>query len=179
MNRTAPNILALDVGARLLGVAVFQNQRLVFYAVKSIKKPTKADILKHLDTVLERLAISYRIQMIVLRKLVYPQQQNSFAQIVYREVRKFADENNIEFTEFQPLLIRQTICRGDNVTKRNSFAVIMRLYPELSKTFAAKRIWQQMYYAYLFNAIAVGLVGSKLMKAAKNLKLIAKTSEND
>jgi RNase H-fold protein (predicted Holliday junction resolvase) len=52
MNRILPNILALDVGAKLIGASVFENKRLVFYAVKSIKKTTEKETLKQLRKVL-------------------------------------------------------------------------------------------------------------------------------
>lgn len=179
MNHILPNILALDVGAKQIGVAVFENQRLVFYRVKSIKKPTTADTLKQVCKVLEGLIFDYVIQIIAVEKLVYPQQRNSFVKTVYEEVKDFANENNIKLLELEPLFVRQTICKNKVATKQNAFEIITRLYPELSKAFAANRIWQKAYYAYLFNAIAVGLVCVKEIKGSNLVKIIRKDSENE
>lgn len=179
MNHNLPTILALDVGAKLIGAAVFENKRLVFYAVKSIKKSTEAETLRQVQKVLETLVFDYGIYIIALEKLVYPQQRNSFVKTVYEEVKDFANEEGIKLLEFEPLFIRQTICKNKVATKQNAFEIITRLYPELFKAFTAKRIWQKAYYAYLFNAIAVGLVCNKEIKERNFGKITRKNSENE
>lgn len=179
MRYNLPKLLALDVGAKQIGAAVFESHRLVFYAIKSIKKPTKTETLKQTRNVLKRLIIEYDIQVIAVEKLVYPQQQRSFVKTVYEEIRSFANEKNIKLLELEPLFVRQTICKNKAATKRNTFETITRLYSELSKAFAAKRIWQKAYYAYLFNAIAVGLVSVKEIKGRNFFKISRKEFENE
>jgi len=168
MSYKIPNILALDVGARLIGAAIFEDQKLAFYAIKSIKRPTKAETLKQVRNVLERLIFDYGIQVITLETLNYPQQRGSFAHTIYKEVKIFGKKRNIKLVEFEPLFVRQTICKDKIPTKQKTFGTITRLYPELSKFLMVTRIWQKMYYAYLFNAIAVGLPCIKAIKVSKN-----------
>lgn len=171
MNYKIPNILALDIGARQIGAAVFENHKLVFYAIKSVKRATKAETLKQARKVLERLVFDYGVQIITAEKLIYPQQRISFANSIYEVIKIFAKERNIKFVEFEPLFVRQAICKERMPTKQQTFGIIARLYPELSKFFMANRVWQKMYYAYLFNAIAVGLVCAKELKAAQNNRM--------
>lgn len=179
MKYISPNILALDVGAKQIGTVVFENGRLVFYAVKLIRKSTEAETLKQVWKVVETLVFNYGIQIISLEKLVYSQQQNSFVKTVYEEIKDFANEEGIKLLEFEPLFVRQTICKNKGATKQNTFEIITRLYPELSKAFFATRVWQKAYYAYLFNAIAVGLVSVKEIKGNNLVKITRKKFENE
>ncbi len=179
MKEVSPTILALDVGAKQIGTAVFENGRLFFYAVKLIRKSTETETLKQVRKVLEMLAFDSGIQVIAVEKLVYSQQQNSFVKTVYEEVKDFSNEEGIKLLEFEPLFVRQTICKEKEATKQNTFEIITRLYPELSKAFFATRIWQKAYYAYLFNAIAVGLVCIKEIKGSNLIRIIRKDSKNE
>jgi Holliday junction resolvasome RuvABC endonuclease subunit len=172
MNHTFPNILALDIGARQLGAAVFENQKLVSYAVKSIKRPNKTETLEQVEKVLENFLLDYGIEIIALEKLCYVQQQTAFVREVYEGVRKFAREQNVKILELDPLYIRQTVCKTDAATKEMTFEMIASIFPELSKFLSLKKIWHRAYYAYMFTAIAVGLVCLKEIRKELAQKLL-------
>lgn len=172
MNYTFPTILALDIGARQLGTAIFENQKLISYAVKSIKRQNRIKTLEQVRKVLENFVLDYGVEVIALEKLGYVQQQAAFVKTVYDTVRKFARAKNVRVLEFEPLHIRQTVCKTDAATKEMTFEMVTSIYPELSKFLLLKKIWHKAYYAYMFTAIAVGLVCLREIKKQFAQKLL-------
>lgn len=162
-------ILGIDPGARQIGVSVFKDDELIFYAVKSIKKPNKEESLIKLRKVVGELIASYQVEFVAIEKVVFVQQHRSFVKVVYEEIKDFLKRQNIELFEYNPKLIRQTICGLQKPTKRNTALILAQRYGELTRYFNVPRLWQKRYFAQLFDAIAVGLVCSKELRETKQL----------
>lgn len=159
-----PNILSLDIGAKRLGVAVFENERLVFYAVKSIAKRNRDETSSTVEKALTNLTADYEIQVIAVEQLIYLQQQRSAVTHSFEQIKRFARIKNIRLVAFNPLLVRQIICQNKSANKKRTFQIVSQMYSELRKYEAVSEIWQQAYYAYLLNAVALGLVCLKELK---------------
>jgi Holliday junction resolvasome RuvABC endonuclease subunit len=151
-------VLGIDTGARQIGVAVLLSGDLVFYGVKSIKRPDRDSSLVKLRDVLEKLIETYKINTVTLEKVVFVQQHRSFVKIVYDEIRNFLKKRNIRFFEYNPKLVREIVCGHQQPSKRRAALLLVQRYPELARYFNVPRLWQKRYYAQLFDAIAVGLV---------------------
>jgi Holliday junction resolvasome RuvABC endonuclease subunit len=160
-------VLGIDTGARGLGVSVFRGEELLFYAVKSIKRPEKEESLMKLKAVLRELMATYQVDFVALEKIVFVQQHRSFVKVVYDEVRDFFKERKIELFEYNPKLIHQTICGLEKPTKRNTALLLAQRFPELARYFNVPRRWQKSYYAQLFDAIAAGFVCATELKYTK------------
>lgn len=158
MNKLAPNILGLDVGARQIGVSVLRGEELVFYAVKSIKGDSENETLKRLRKVLTALIERYDVEVIALKQIVYLQQHRSFVKTVYDEAKDFALKKHLRLFEYNPKLIRQIVCQNKKPTKRHTALSLAQRYAELARYFNVPKLWQKRYFAQLFDAIAVGLV---------------------
>lgn len=159
MNSSAPCLLGLDIGARQIGVAIFEGEKLRFYAVKSIKRASQSETLLYLYKVMEKLITGYAVKIIAVEQVIYPQQQRSFAKTIYQAVKDFVMKKSLEIFEYRPDLIRRTICRDITPTKENTFKILTGKYTELRRYLTFNKPWQKNYYTYLFSAIAVGLVG--------------------
>lgn len=168
-NEFVKNILGLDIGARQIGVAVFRGEELVFYAVKSIKRPNREESLMKLKAVLEKLIARYKIEFTAIEKIVFIQQHRSFVKIVYDETKEYLKGQNIELFEYNPKLIRYILCHPEKPTKRNTALILVQKHAELVKYFTVPRLWQKRYFAQLFDAIAVGLVCAKELRETKLL----------
>lgn len=159
--RNRLTVLGVDAGSRALGISVFRGEELLFYAVKSFKKPEKHESLMKLKTVLEELIGMYQVDYVGLEKIVFVQQRRSFVKIVYEEITNFLKELHITYFEYNPKLIHQSVCGLEKPTKRNTALRLAERYPELAQYFNVPRRWQRSYYAQLFDAIAVGVVCAK------------------
>lgn len=176
MSTFATNILGLDIGARQIGVSVLKDEELVFYTIKSIKRNSKTKTLKQLEKVLTALIEKYDIEVITLKKIVYPQQQNSFVKTVYQTTKNFVLKRNIRLFEYNPKLIRQIICALEKPTKRNTALLLSQRYTELARYSSVPKLWQKRYFAQLFDAIAVGLVCARELRETE---LLSAQSPND
>ena len=156
-----PTVLGIDPGARQIGVAVFRNEELLFYAVKSFKKRNDQESLRKLRKVVEKLIAAHRVQFVALEETVFLQQNRSFVKTVCEEIKSCLQKRSVEFSEFHPKQVRRAVCRLEKPTKQNAALLLSQKYLELAQYFSAPRLWQKRYYALMFDAIAVGLVGSQ------------------
>jgi Holliday junction resolvasome RuvABC endonuclease subunit len=161
---TSPIILGIDPGARQIGVSVFRGEELLYYAVKTFKKRSEEDTLRKLRKVLAKLIVEYRVRIVAIEEIILIQQRRSFVRTVCDEVRLFVKNQDVELSEYNPKLVRRTICRNEKPTKENTALILSQTYAELAPYFGMSKIWQKRYYALLFGAIAVGLVCAKELR---------------
>ena len=166
----SPIILGIDPGARQIGIAVFRDEELLFYAVKTIKQANRKQSLRKLRKVLIKLINEYAVQIVALEKVVFIQQHRSFVKIVADEIKAFLKEKKLPFFEYNPKLIRETICGFEKPTKRNTSLLLAQKYTELVRYFNVPRLWQKKYFAQLFDAIAAGVVCAKEIKESKGFQ---------
>ncbi|MCA1622476.1 MAG: crossover junction endodeoxyribonuclease RuvC [Acidobacteria bacterium] len=164
MPHSSPIVLGVDPGARQIGVAVFRDEELVFYAVKSFKKRREQETIRKLRKVMEKMITTYRVEFVALEEVVNIQQNKSFVKTVYEEIKDLLKKREIPTFEYHPKLIRQIICRNEKPTKRNIALLLSQKYNELVRYFNVPKLWQKRYFALLFDAIAVGLVCAKELK---------------
>jgi Holliday junction resolvasome RuvABC endonuclease subunit len=164
---SSPTILGIDPGARQIGVSVLKNEEIVFYAVKTFKGRTASEKLEKLRIIIGKLIADYRVEYVALEKVVFVQQHRSFVKIVYEEIKQFLKREDIEFFEYNPKFIRETICGNEKPTKRNAALILTQKHAELVRYFNVPRLWQKRYFAQLFDAIAVGLVCAKELRETR------------
>ena len=164
----APTVLGIDPGARQVGVSILHaDGELVFFSVKTFKKPTKEESLRKLRKIISKLIIRYRVEAVAVEKIAFVQQRRSFVKDVYEEIIRYArGQENLTLCEYDPKRIRQLICGLEKPTKQNAALLLSQSYPELVRYFSVPRPWQKRYFALLFGAIAVALVCSKEIEKA-------------
>lgn len=169
MFNTKATILGIDPGARQIGISVFKDEELIFYAVKSIKKPKREESLIKLKKIIREIIITYQVEAVAIEKIVFVQQHRTFVKIVYDELKDFLKTRNLTLFEYNPKLVRTIICGLQKPTKRNMTLMLSQRYTELARYFNVPRLWQKMYFAQLFDAVAVGLVCAGELKEAREL----------
>ncbi len=157
------NILGIDPGSRHIGVSVFQNGNLSYYAIRTIERNTKQETLQKLQRIIKKLILNYGITHLAIEEVFYIQQKRSFVKRVYEEIKSFSSErSDINLLKYKPKDIRQTISdkekiKGDAI-KDNVNRFLISKFPELQKYLNLPNRSQVRYYDFLFGAIAVGLV---------------------
>jgi len=162
-------VLGIDPGARQIGISVFSDGQLVFYAIKSFRKPKREDSLLRLRKVLLELLTQYRVEAVAIERVVFVQQHRAFVKIVYDEIREFLKELKVTFFEYDPKVVRGVMCGLHKPTKHNMSLILSQKHPELARYFNVPRLWQKMYYAQLFDAVAVGMVCAIELKETAQL----------
>jgi Holliday junction resolvasome RuvABC endonuclease subunit len=153
-------ILAINPGTRKIGVAVLEYQELLYYGVKTIKRPkSPQEILSEAAHIIQNLIAFYQPTALAIEKTFLIQKSASLLMLLTEEVKVTAQKAGLKVYEFAPTTIRKQICKSRKATKRQTAGCIAILYPELARYLLNRTKWEELYYLNLFDAVAVGLYG--------------------
>src|SRR5690606_12167199 len=145
-----------DAGARQIGVSVFKDCELTFYAVKTIRAKNQQLSIARMKRIISELLQDHEITHVALERVVFVQQHRTFVKIVFEELRGFLKKQNVIYREYNPKAIRQAVCENEKGTKTTTARILAMKYPELARYFNVEKIWQKQYFAHLLDAVAVG-----------------------
>lgn len=150
-----PNLLAIDPDTRKLGVAVMQEQQLLFYTVKTIK--SGQDKLKQIEKLINNLIENYEITTLIIKKI--PQYYVNAKEItnIANYVKKLTQKINIPVFQYTPKFACNSVCKSNNATRKQTANRIAIDYPVLAKCLDPKKDWQKQYYGKIFTAVSLGL----------------------
>ncbi len=173
-----PNrLLALKPGTRELGVAVFQDEELIYYGVKTIHdRATPQTTLREAVRILKKLIVQYRPARLVLEQRIVLQANAAFLLVVAKKLKAAARRVGLEVEEYPPAQVRQFFCHPAKATKRCTAERLTARYPHLVRYVDTTAEWERLYYAYLLDAIALGLYGLHLR--TKALEAAHKETDN-
>jgi len=158
MESKPPTILGIDLGARQIGVSVFRDRQLVFFAVKWLGANDPRLKIVRLREIINEYVTAYEIDQVALTKIVFVQQHRSFMKVLYDELRSYLKKLGLSCLEFNPAEIRSLICGHERSTRANTALILAQHFPELSRYTSVFKIWQKKYYSLLLDAVAVGFV---------------------
>jgi len=152
-------ILAIDPGTREIGVALLSGRELLYYGVKTIKKRGSAgEILSQVRQILSRLIADYEPRNLAIEKTFLAHKSAALLNVAADEIKAVARAQGLEIKEYAPTLVRKIICQTGKATKKEAARIIAAQYPELARYLEQRTKWETLYYANMFDAIAVGLV---------------------
>lgn len=149
-------ILGIDLGARRIGISVFKNRQLIFFAVKTLGLNNSRLKIERLKQIVNEFVASYEIDRVALTKIVFVQQHRSFVKVVYDELRSYLSKLPLGYSEFNPAEIRNLICGHERSTRANTALMLAQRFPELRRYSSVSKVWQKKYYSLLLDAVAVG-----------------------
>lgn len=152
-----PKTLAIDPGGKELGIAVLEDQQLLFYAVKPTKLRAHNQIsFQHIKKLIQNFIITYEVTALVIKEVpdsyVNAREINKVANCI----KKLAQSRNISVFEYSPNVICRSVCKNDKATRQQAARCLAIDYPELAQ-FEAKSGWRKRYYGKIFTALALGL----------------------
>jgi crossover junction endodeoxyribonuclease RuvC len=152
-------VLAIDPGTRAIGIAVLQDRDLLYYGVKTIKGlKTPREVLQKVDKIINQQITNYEPATVAIEKMFLIQKNASFLIVVADEIKAIAKQQGLAVCEFAPTAVRKLICQAGKATKREVAKIIASRYVELTRYLNRPSKWEELYYANMFDAIAVGLV---------------------
>lgn len=156
MNET--RILAINPGTKELGVAVLAAADLLYYAVKILKvRAPDSGITSEAARIISQLITAYQPQAVVLIRPLVIQTGGERLVAVIREVKRLAQSEGLPVYEYAPKTIRQFVCGSKRPTRGEIARAVAARYPELCQYAKDKSLWEEMYYARMFLAVAAGL----------------------
>jgi crossover junction endodeoxyribonuclease RuvC len=151
-------ILAIDPGTREIGVAVLEGEALVYYGVKTIRNRKRPQqVLQKAARIVKRLIEDYQPSILAIEKMFLIQKNASLLIVVADEIKATAQAAGLAVYEYAPTTVRKRICQTGKATKRAAAGIIAGRYTELIRYLKGRSKWEELYYANMFDAIAVGL----------------------
>ncbi|KAF0248486.1 MAG: hypothetical protein FD167_2107 [bacterium] len=152
-----PKTLAIDPGGKELGIAVLEDQQLLFYAVKPTKLRAHNQIsFQHIKKLIQNFIITYEITALAIKEAPRSYINSREINKVASCIKKLAQSRNIPVFEYSPNAIRRSVCKNDKATRQQATNRLAIAYPELAQ-FEAKSDWRERYYGKIFTALALGL----------------------
>lgn len=151
-------ILAVDPGTRELGVALLSGQSLIYYGVKTIRqRQSPQSILGEIARVISRLIADYEPTVLAIEKTFLIQKSAALLNVAAAEIKAVARQAGLPIYEYTPSEVRKLVCQTGKATKRETALEVAARFPELSHYLKQQTKWEELYYANMFDAIAVGL----------------------
>ena len=158
MPTKALTILAIDPGTRELGVAILEGAALRYYGVKTIHaRRTVQQLLRQVTGVIKHLIDEYRPDVLAIEKPIVIQKSAALAAVVADEIKLTARRERLSVHEYTPAAVRQFICGAGKATKSNTAKAIAGRFFELARYQKNRSHTELLYYAHMFDAIALGL----------------------
>lgn len=147
-------ILALDAGTREWGVAVFMDERLQFFTIKSLPHHLPIDVrINETPVLLRGLLEEFRPDVLILT----PNRPRPRAtQAVIRQMKDIAQTQALQVRQYTLKETRLTICSSPCATKRQMGQRLMKLFPALKFYSDQQTQEQPRHYRRMFDAIAAG-----------------------
>src|SRR6185503_15122964 len=106
-------ILAIDPGTREIGVAVLENEDLLYYGVKSIRNRKRPQqVLGEVARIIERLIEDYKPSVLAIEKMFLIQKNGSLLIVVADEIKAAAQAVGLGVYEYAPTTVRKFICQS-------------------------------------------------------------------
>jgi Holliday junction resolvasome, endonuclease subunit len=151
-------ILAIDPGTREIGVAVLDGKTLIYYAVKTIRgQRNPAEVLRRIQEVTAGLIERFRPDCLAIEKMALIQKSASLLVVAAEEIKATARQHGLPVYEHVPTTVRKVICSSGRATKQETANVIARRFPELRSYLEQKTKWETLYYAKMFDAVALAV----------------------
>jgi crossover junction endodeoxyribonuclease RuvC len=151
-------ILAIDPGTREIGVAVLDGQQLVYYGVKTVQgRRSPAEVLRRVQKITSDLIERFRPNCLAIEKMFLLQKSASLLVVAAEEVKATAHQHGLAVYEYAPTLVRKMVCRSGRATKAEAAKVVTSQFPELRPYLEQRTKWETLYYANMFDAIAIGV----------------------
>ena len=152
-------ILAIDPGTRELGVAMLDGEQLVYYGVKTIRgRRTPSEVLRRIQKITASLIARYRPTCLAIEKMFLAQKSASLLVVAAEEIKATARQHDLPIYEYAPTTVRKMICHSGRATKAETAKTIALRFPELRPYLEQRTQWETLYYANMFDAVAVGVV---------------------
>jgi RNase H-fold protein (predicted Holliday junction resolvase) len=166
-------ILAVIPGRRRIGFAVFYNQNLVYYGGTSLARfKTKQTICEAVEKFMGKHINRFEINGVAVRRLDKSQEISPLLVSISKYLKTICKAEKLELSFYDGKFINTHFCKeNERPTKEKTAAFLAAKYPELNCYYKLKKDYEKKYYAFVFQAIALGLVCLAELDKKENRKL--------
>ena len=159
MNSSQDIILAIAPGKRELGIAVFVGADLIYASVKTIRQRGAGKfVFKEITGILQKIFKDFSIRVVVIKAISQYQKLSPNIEMIVERIKFESAEKGLQAEEITLEEIKFVLCKNKKGTEKKAFETLLMSYPELRRYWNRPNKWQNDYYAFLFSAVAVGVV---------------------
>lgn len=155
-------ILAIDPGTRHMGVALLDDGKLIYHAVKIIKKQNSAPAtLKAGRKIVLRLINDLQPEVLVFEKTFFANSRNvALLNVLGDEIRNIGRRKGLNVLSFAPGTVKKFICGHGRASKFQVATVIVSKFPELKVYLTQDRAWKELFHQNMFDAVALAVMAA-------------------
>lgn len=152
-------ILAIDPGIREMGVAVFENSRLIYHGVETFRKlPSPQERLRQARAAVARLIHDFRPGVLVVEKnFIGKNRCAALLNTLSKEVASLARHHRIAIVSLAPSTVKKAIAGHGWASKAEVAKAIAARYPKLKAYLPPRRKWKLRRHYNMFDAVALGI----------------------
>ena len=166
MKKNHSRILSIDPGTRKMGVAFFDNEKLIYHGVKVIKKnKSPHESLKECREIVLSLINDFKPNVFVVEEAFFSKNRNaSLLNVLVDEMKTIAKRKRVKFLSYAPSTVKKFTCGNGRASKKEVARVIVSKYPELKVYLTQDRAWKERFHHNMFDAVALGILAKKERK---------------
>jgi crossover junction endodeoxyribonuclease RuvC len=146
---------------------VLSGEELLYYAVKTIRRRGSAsEILSQARQIVSRLIADFEPECLAIERMFFIHKSAALLNVTADEIKAVANAAALPIYEYAPTVVRKMICCTGRASKTQVAKVLAAKYPELARYLGRRSKWETLYYANIFDAIAVGLCCQEQMSKA-------------
>ena len=152
-------ILAIDPGIREMGIAVFDDEKLVHHGVLCLRDGrVSKDIRAYDRDLLRTIIVDYHPELVALERTMIGNSGNSATlNRVSAYIRRLCRRQGIRIRVFAASTVKKHLTGDGRAGKMEVAWTVARRYPELRAYLRQKAKWRARYHANMFDAIALAL----------------------
>lgn len=148
------SVLGISPGTRSIGLAVFSDNTLVHWQVKTFQKKWSEQKLKTILLALERITSRYVVSQVIC-KIIHPSLKGEGLVYTLEAIERFCRERHIDFVPCSLEDLLTVALPSGSVLSKELLADYLSLrYPELTQELSYERVNRHPHYMKMFEAIA-------------------------
>lgn len=157
--RNTKRILAIDPGAREMGVAVLEGGHLLYAGVESLRKfPSQGEQIRHAHATVTRLIRDFGPDVLALEKnFISKTPSTSSLNALVTRIMVLGRRHGLTIIGLAANTVRKTLTGNGWATKQEIARAVAAKFPKLKAHLPPDRKWKRAYRLNLFDAVAVGM----------------------
>ena len=152
-------ILAIDPGIREMGIAVFDDEKLVHHGVLCLRdRRAPRDIRAYDRNLLRTIIVDYHPDLVALERTMIGNAGNSAAlNSVSAYIRRQCRRQRISIRILAASTVKKYLTGDGRASKTNLARAVVSRYPELRAYLRQKAKWRARFQANRFDAVGLGI----------------------
>ena len=166
------NILAINPGARYIGLAVFHGPELLDWNVKRVQEENVEERLRRVNSILSEVIKMYDFDCLAIKEL-HQSRTSEYICKLTKELKSWAQRNGLAVHEYTLKDIEISLLHSAKANKRNIMDEVADVYSFLHSEVEKERANRNGYLVRMFEAVALGMKCLNDLEKPKGRKIIS------